>query len=146
VLIVGQRRLEACKKLGHTRIWAQVLDCEDVLGAEHDENVIRKDFAPLERLAIAQEIEAQVRPRLEEKQKEAGKEGSKGGRGKKNPSENSSEGFHEKAADIAAKAVGWSAPTYRKAKKVVEVAQQHEDYADLAEEMDHTGNVEAAYK
>jgi ParB-like chromosome segregation protein Spo0J len=42
VLLVGRRRLAACAQLGWATIPARVIDLDDPLGAEVDENVVRK--------------------------------------------------------------------------------------------------------
>jgi ParB-like chromosome segregation protein Spo0J len=59
-LVAGQRRLEACKRLGWDAVPVRVVDTVNLLQVEHDENEVRKDFAPSERLAIADAIEEQI--------------------------------------------------------------------------------------
>src|SRR4051812_5308752 len=51
-LVAGQRRLEACKKLGYTRIACRVLNISDIIKGEFQENCARKDFTFSERQAI----------------------------------------------------------------------------------------------
>lgn len=56
VLIAGQRRLEACRMMGWADIPATVVDLADIVRGEYAENVVRKDFAPSEMVAIAQAL------------------------------------------------------------------------------------------
>ena len=51
-LIAGQRRLEAARKLGWTKIKATKLDIADIVEGESDENIIRKDFTYTEKLRL----------------------------------------------------------------------------------------------
>jgi ParB-like chromosome segregation protein Spo0J len=58
-LIAGERRLRVFRDiLGRTAIPARVLDIESLVRGEHDENELRKDFTPSERVAIMREVEA----------------------------------------------------------------------------------------
>ena len=59
-LIAGQRRLEAAKLLGWERVPVNVVDLDGPVHAEADENMIRLDFAPSERVAIAKAIERNI--------------------------------------------------------------------------------------
>jgi len=56
-LIAGQRRLEVFKKLGKLEIPVNVVKIENALKGEYDENVVRKNFAPSESVAIWEAIE-----------------------------------------------------------------------------------------
>ncbi|MEO5347926.1 MAG: hypothetical protein H7834_16350 [Magnetococcus sp. YQC-9] len=56
-LVFGERRLEACFSLEWETIPARIVEVPALL-AEHDENEIRKDFTPSERVAIGKAIEA----------------------------------------------------------------------------------------
>jgi ParB family chromosome partitioning protein len=61
VLISGLRRLEACKKLGHSHIQAIIVDIEDenlLFHIESQENLCRKSLTPSE---IDKEIEMKRR-------------------------------------------------------------------------------------
>jgi DNA modification methylase len=60
-LIDGQRRIEACKRLGETHIPFHRVDLESIILGEFDANVCRKEFTTSERVAIAKEIEKLVR-------------------------------------------------------------------------------------
>jgi ParB-like chromosome segregation protein Spo0J len=136
VLVAGMRRIEACKRLCRETVPVRVLDTDRLVQAEHDENELRKDFTPSERVAIGRA--------LEPKEKEAAKE--------RMVDAHASPGrFPEQdrgnAEDKTADAVGWSRPTYRKAKEVVEAAEEDPDaYGDLQQEMDETGKVHPAHR
>ena len=77
-LIAGARRLEACRQLGWTDIPVHIVDLEDLLRAEHDENVVRKDFLPSEAVAIKKALEPTERERARERQVIAGRTCGKG--------------------------------------------------------------------
>jgi len=142
VLIVGQRRLVACESIGWETIPATVVDLDDPLGAELDENVLRKAFTPSEAYAIGEARrdleEARAQARMMEGQKS-------GGRGKKKLPVDSTESFQGNARDAIAAAVGLSWFTYERIGCVVKAAEQDDDWGPLVEEMDATGNVTAAY-
>ncbi len=56
-LVFGQRRLVACRDiLGWTEIEARSVDVTSLVEGEYDENEIRKDFTPSERVAITEAI------------------------------------------------------------------------------------------
>jgi len=59
-LIFGERRLLACKNLKWKEVPVRVLNIPDLLRAENDENIVRKDFTPSERVAIGTAIEEQL--------------------------------------------------------------------------------------
>jgi len=59
-LVFGQRRVLAFQRLGRTTIPARVIDVPALVLAEHAENEIRKDFTPLERVAIGEAVEAEL--------------------------------------------------------------------------------------
>lgn len=160
-LIAGFRRLKACESLQWSEVPVRVIDLDSLLVAERDENTCREAFTPSEAVAIARTIEEQERENARKRQIEAGKQqgnrGKEGGRGKKKetPSENFSEGVSEEpilkekpkeSREIAAEAVGLSAPTYKKAEAVIKKAEENPDlFGDLVEQMDQTGKVSAAY-
>jgi len=105
---------------------------------------MRKDFSPSEAVAIGEMIEAQEQKLAEQRKHEGQKSG---GRGKKKLAGNFPASLETgQSRDIAAAAVGWSAPTYEKAKAVVHAARQSTDCAEFVKEMDQTGNVSAAYR
>ena len=59
VLVFGERRLRAAKRIGWTEIEARIVDCDSLM-AERDENQIRKDFTPTESVAIAMAIQGRM--------------------------------------------------------------------------------------
>lgn len=59
VLVFGERRLRAAKRIGWTEIEARIVDCDSLM-AERDENQIRKDFTPTEAVAIAMAIQERM--------------------------------------------------------------------------------------
>src|SRR5262249_18339912 len=136
-LLAGYRRLEACRRLGWTDVPVRIVDLDDLLRAECDENVVRKDFTPSEAVAVARALEASERERTEANQ------GTRTDRlgGKLPPS---SAG---KTRDRVATRVGMSGRTLEKARAVVDAAErQPSRYQSLVEEMDRTGKVDAAYR
>jgi ParB/RepB/Spo0J family partition protein len=56
-LIAGERRLQACKKLGWADVPIRVVDIDKIVRGEFAENAHRKDFLPSEIDAIRQAIE-----------------------------------------------------------------------------------------
>lgn len=128
-LVAGQRRLEAVKKLGHLDIEARILplSTSDLLRAEHDENVVRLDFTPSEKVAIGRALETEVARQAKERM---------------NLGPNATGSTQPKTREIVGKAAGMSGNTYDRAKKVVEAAEADpEKFGDLVEKMDQTGNV-----
>jgi ParB-like chromosome segregation protein Spo0J len=139
-LVAGQRRLEACKRLGWDDVPVHVVrtasDALKALKAERDENTCRKDFTPSEAVAVASGIEPLERQAARERQA-AGRPSEKFTEGKRNP----------QALDFTAAAVGLSRPTLQKARAVVEAAEREpERYKPIREQMDRTGKVDGAYK
>lgn len=59
-LVFGQRRIKAVQILGWDRIAAVVVDVSSIASGEFDENVIRKDFTTMERVAIGKTLEDQL--------------------------------------------------------------------------------------
>ena len=55
-LVFGERRLKACSLLGIEKIPTRIVDVEAIARGEHDENELRKDFTPSERVAIQRTI------------------------------------------------------------------------------------------
>ena len=110
-LLFGARRLQACKNLGWEDIPARVIDVDAddpsaALKVERDENEVRKDFTPSEKVAIAQRIEEALAGRQGRPEKTC-----KHLQDYPEPQGNS--------RDIAASAVGWSGEQYRQAKHVM---------------------------
>lgn len=60
-LVFGERRLRAHREVLKTKtILARIVHVPSIIAGEHDENEIRKDFTPSERVAIAKAIERQI--------------------------------------------------------------------------------------
>lgn len=58
-LVFGERRLRACRDvLGWTEIPARTVNIERIVVGEYQENEVRKDFTPSERVAIAEAVRA----------------------------------------------------------------------------------------
>ena len=150
LLVSGERRLEAVKKLGWdvvpVRIVFNLDEVLQLLKAERDENTCRKDFTPEEAVAIGLAIEEMEKPKAKERQAQAkGKP-----QGTKKSEEVSCVNFTQqngRTRDKVAEAVGMSGPTYEKAKRVVEAAESDpEQFGPIKEEMNKTGNVNGAFK
>lgn len=143
-LIAGERRVEAFRLLGRDHIPATIAhDLTEVIAqqqAEIDENTVRKDFTPSEAVAKGSEYEPFERHAAKVRQ---------GRRTDLEPVEKVSTGSNGKvrALDRVAAAVGMSRPTYKKAREVVEAAEEDPDtFAPVVEEMDRTGNVTRAHR
>ena len=131
-LIAGSRRLAAAQLLGWTDILVNVVDLKEIVRGEHDENMIRKDFAPTEIAAIVRA----VRPLLEAEAKERMLAGV--------PGEKVSQG---KTREKVAKHTGLSFATVKKIEEVAEAAEREpEKYGALAVEMDRVGRVSGVHR
>jgi ParB family chromosome partitioning protein len=116
-LIFGQRRLAACRAAGLTAVPARLVALDRLLEAQHDENVLRKDFTPSERVAIADAVAA----RLGDRQ---GRRTDLAPAGDAAPVADLPQvAPGEKTRDVAARRAGFSSTTaYRQAAKVVDEA------------------------
>ena len=123
-LIAGERRIEAYKLMGRDDIPVTQIDLDNIITGEMDENFIRKDFAPTEKVAIWEAMESY--------------------QGHRQPlSESDRSGTRQQRA---AQATGASTDTLSKARQVVIAARNDpEEYEAIAEKMDETGNVNRAY-
>lgn len=151
-LLVGGRRLEACKQLGMQTIPAvtaeSLIELRQRVIAEKDENVCREPFKPSEMVALGKVIEEFQKPIAEKAKAEGVK---KGGRPPKNSTGNSrqvkkprDESKH--TSTVAAAACGVDRRTYEKAKAVAQAAEESPTkFGHLAEQMDRTGKVNKAY-
>ncbi|WP_193771359.1 DNA N-6-adenine-methyltransferase [Candidatus Magnetaquicoccus inordinatus] len=110
-LVFGHRRLEACRSLGWESIQVRIVDAPAIM-AEHDENEIRKDFTPSERMAIGREIEEAI----------GNRSGQRMDIIKPEPRENFPEVKPgQRTSDIAAQHAGFgNYKTYQQAKVVVD--------------------------
>ncbi len=141
-LICGYRRMQACKSQGWTEISVRIMDIRNALAAEHDENVLRLDFTPSEKVAITEAIrehvEAEATTRRLENLKHVGDSVERA----ICPDDKA----NGRTDEILAKAVGTSRKTLVKAREVVKAAQENPDNRDLVENMDATGKVDGPYQ
>lgn len=147
-LLCGRRRLEACKELGWEKVTANVVNLDDLLRAENDENVCRKDFTPSEAVEIGRTLVDRERAKAKERQREGRSEGGKtAGRGRpKQDGGNLPPSNGADTRDRVAEAVGMSGKTFEKAEAVVEAAEADpETFGDLPDVMDDK-SVDAAFK
>ena len=135
-LIAGQRRLEAGKRLGWTDIPVHVVDLDQLVRGQYAENVERLDFAPTEKVAISEALKPMLVAAAAKRQ-----------RAGQRPSGNLPEGETGQGRDLAAKHVRMSGRTLEKATAVVKAAEREpEKFAAVAEQMDRTKKVDAAYQ
>lgn len=150
-LLAGQRRLEACRRLGWLNIRTNVVDNLNSASArlrlERDENTERKAMTPEELVRLGRALEELERPKAQAR-KEAGQFGS----GHVTLTEATSENGRQ-TRDVVAEALGVSASTYERAKMVVDAARDTtlpaEDRAiarEALDEMNTTGLVAPAYR
>lgn len=69
MLIAGQRRLQACKKLGWHKIPVYYVSLNDIIKGEYHENTVRKEFTISELLELKKAIEPLERKEAKERQK-----------------------------------------------------------------------------
>lgn len=117
ILLYGERRLRACKKLGWAEIPVRVLDVPRIV-AEYEENGIRKDFTPSEAVAIAEAYEAEERKAAEDRKRDGQRKGRDVQSGVVPAESAGTNSAGETRAKVAA-AVGMSHDTLAKARKVV---------------------------
>ena len=142
-LVAGHRRIEAIRLLGLDVIPVTVIDVTDLLSAERDENAERKDFTPTEAVAIGLMIEEVEFPKAQERKSRLISEARRNNEigSEVIPSQN------PRTYQVAAKAVGMGGSQYRQAKAVVIAAETDpENFGDLPEQMDTTGNVSGAHR
>lgn len=107
-LVAGLRRLEAAKFLSWQEIPAHIIRIDDILRGEADENIVRLDLLPSEKLAISNEL-------WEREQQEAKERKARPGQARE---EKFSPQEIGKTRDKVAKAIGWSGPTLEKARYI----------------------------
>ena len=135
-LIAGERRLQACARLGMKEVEATIVDLDEdrLLRAQRDENTVRKPFTPTEMVAIKRAVEDRVKtPHGGDHTSAASKMQS----------------LHLAPGSTISKAaaiVGTSPETLRKAEAVVTAAEADPELAPVVDEMDATGKVEPAYR
>jgi ParB family chromosome partitioning protein len=149
-LLVGGRRLEACKQLGMAYIPAvtasSLSELRQRVMAEKDENVCREPFRPSEMVALGRVIEEFQRPIAEAAKAEGGSKGGKAKPGGTSPKLEKSRDESKRTSSVAAAACGVDRRTYEKAKAVTQAAADApKTFGDLVEMMDRTGKVNRAY-
>src|SRR6516165_622833 len=138
-LIIGVRRLAACRYLGWEEVPVTVLDLEQIVRGEFAENAYRKAFLPSEIYEILRELEPLEKAAAQERQR-ATQFGNGGG---KFPSPS---GVKGKSRDHMARLVGISGRTLDKIKAVIDAAESDpERFGRLLVEMDRSGKVDRAY-
>jgi ParB-like nuclease domain len=137
LLIAGQRRLAACKKLGWENIPVRVVDLEQIARGEFAENAYRKGFLPSEIYAIWRALEPIERAAAEKRQR-ATRFGSGGG--------NFPPPTKGKTRDKVAACAGVSGRTVDKIAELMRAAEADPRYVPLVKMMDHTQCVNGAYK
>jgi len=133
-LIAGERRLQACRRLGNKRIAccivADFTDEWELLLAEIQENTCRKPFNPSEAVSNAERLLPQAAAAARKRMVR------------------SSEKFTDlgQSMDQVAHVVGMTRPTLAKAMKVVAAARENPgQYRRLIEQMDRTGKITPAF-
>lgn len=141
-LIAGQRRLEACRRLGWAEVPVRFADSLDdaaiLLRAERDENVCRKEMLLSEKASLGEALFAIQHEEAKERQREHG--GTAPGR-RANTSEDS---FRSEAKgntrDVVGPALGMSGGTYQHLRYVYNLAHDteapHEERALAQEALD----------
>jgi len=146
VLIAGHRRILACTGLGMATIPVRIIDVGDLLSAERDENEVRKSFTPSEAVAIARVIEQDLKQRAKANISAGAKLRWAKEKGEVMPGGDSPPGMQHKARSSASAAVGMCDQRYRRAKEVIEAAEQDAGkFGDIVETMDATNNVNGAF-
>lgn len=146
-LVAGQRRLEACRRLGWVevpvRIVASLAEASALLRAERDENTERLDMSLTEKMSLAAALEALEKPRA------LARKGMRTDLGASEPEVHGSAG---RVDEIVGPAVGMSVTSYKRAKVVQQAAKDpdsHPDVQQAAEEaladMEATGNIAGNY-
>lgn len=142
-LIAGQRRLEACRKLGWSEIPATFVtsatDAAALLRMERDENTCRKDMAPSERVSLGRALEELERPKARARQ------GTRTDLQLPDRANTKSDGVGL-VREVVGDAIGMGGSTYMKAKALVTAAEDGDEQAQAGvAQMDDTGKVTPAY-
>jgi ParB/RepB/Spo0J family partition protein len=132
MLIAGERRIEAHKRLGRTDIPVTIVPLDDIVRGEFAENTARKDFTLSEAVAIKRALEPIEKAAAQERML-TGK-----------PLEKFSGG---RALDKVAAVVGKHRTTIAKAEAVVAASEADpERFSGLVQYMDASGSVDRANK
>ena len=127
-LIAGQRRLEACKKLGWTEIPIHIVNLENLVKGEFHENFVRKDFTKKEVLAINRALQ----PKLKQQGKRTDlicADSAQVNKGKK-------------SRDIIAQYAGLSHDTISKLEEIEDESESNPKYQELLDKIDDKNNKE----
>lgn len=123
-LIAGERRIRAAQSLGHetipSRVVSHLSEAALLLKAERDENVCRQEMTVSERVSLARQIEALEKPKAAERRSDGLTRGTEPPLGSGDPN---GLGQGPRSEDIAANAVDMSRITYRRAKYVIDTAE-----------------------
>ncbi len=134
-LIWGERRLEAAKLLGCTKISCAVVDIDAIERGEFAENVHRKNFTPSELVAITDAVV--------ERERELARERMTLGK----VSTGSDAGKTRDKLDKITAPLGISGRTLEKARAVVQAAEaEPEKFGRYLADMDRTGRVNGIYR
>lgn len=124
-LLCGGRRLEAFRQLGEESIPFRRVstqgDAISRLKAERDENTCRKDMTPSELVAIGKKLEELKRPEAEQRQRDGQRLGGQIRQGSASWPDGQEAEARGTRAEVA-EAIGMSESTYKRAKRVVEAA------------------------
>lgn len=156
-LVAGERRLEACRRLGWETIPARVVATLDSavqeLLAERDENTARKEMTITEKVALGAALEKLVEPVAADRRRAGAVRGGRASGAEQGSSpERRTLEKNPRTIDVVGAALGMGASTYARARVVVDAATTAEDETvrQVAEEaaarMDETGNVSAPYR
>lgn len=142
-IVIGVRRLEACRELGWVEIEATVVsdwEADRLEQAEIEENTIREDFQLSDLVGIARYLEGKAQEEAKARQgarTDLGEEHS----GKLPESERGD------SRDLVVAGLPISATSMRKARAVVEAHEEDiEKYGWAQDEMDRTGKIDNVYK
>lgn len=142
LLIAGQRRLAACRKLGWASVPVTVVDLNEVVRGEFAENAFRQDFLPSEVDAIRRALEPVEKAAAKDRQRNHG--GTAPGRKKQSGKVSTSEG---RTRDKIGSFAGFSGRSIDKIRDVVEAAERKPSrYGALVAEMDRTRRIDGVYR
>ncbi len=128
-LVAGQRRLEACRKLGWAEVPVRFIDSLDdaarLLRAERDENTCRKEMLPSELASLGEALYALEERAAKERMAEAGRSAAPGRpaeRGGSNATPLAPGAEENKARHLVGEALGMSGRTYTDLRYVYKAA------------------------
>jgi N6-adenosine-specific RNA methylase IME4 len=141
-LIAGERRLEACKRLGWKFAPVTYVDVKKVVLGEYAENAFRKNFLPSEVNAIRKALEPIEKAAAKEHQRAHG--GTAPGRKKHFGKVAQSDG---RVRDKIASFAGISGRTLTKIQAIIEAAERKpRKYGPLVAEMDRNGRIDSVFR